>query len=133
MTVRVKIMDEMEKATAAATAEIAWLTNYYNKQSIVQKKFVFWMVSFYIDGFITWQTKLTVNPKQHYSFRYCYMHVLLLDTPLGLLTHLFPLPKIYIHFLVSIFLSHLQCLPLFLFPLQHYVSLLTLTTAVPFS
>lgn len=32
---RVKITDEMEQATAAATAEIAWLTNYYNKQSIV--------------------------------------------------------------------------------------------------
>lgn len=32
---RVKITDKMEQATAAATAEIAWLTNYYNKQSIV--------------------------------------------------------------------------------------------------
>lgn len=32
---RVKITDEMEQATAAATAEIARLTNYYNKQSIV--------------------------------------------------------------------------------------------------
>lgn len=35
MTKRVKITDEMEQATAAATVEIAWLTSYYNKQNTV--------------------------------------------------------------------------------------------------
>lgn len=62
MTIRVKITDEMEQATAAATADC--LANKLTVNRVFSK----WsscLVSFDIDGFITWQTKLTVNPEQH--------------------------------------------------------------------